>query len=1166
MMRKLFFSLGVVFILPAFFSAGLHSQISQGGLPPSFKCNISGEFEEIIFTPPDVYALEQEDVDNESMGIPYRNGVGITVNKSIDNSGTWEELPNGGKVWRLKLSSPGARGLALYYDHFRLPVGGELYLYNEYKDQVLGAYTFFNNSETGLFSNEYIQGSSVTLEYYQPVWTEELPVISISEMAYGYRGVSFLFGNSEDFGDSYWCQINVNCSPEGNNWQDEKRGVARILLKIGSGYYWCSGSLINNTNEDATPYFLTAAHCGEGASASDMNQWIFYFNYEASGCSNPPSSPPYNSITGASFRANDPSSGNSGSDFLLVRLNYNVPLYYNPYYNGWNRSNTASPSGVSIHHPAGDIKKISTYSSPAQSSTAWNGLPTHWRLSWSNTTNGRGIMEGGSSGSPMFDNNGRIVGDLTGGYTYNSCNTPSPAFYGKVWYSWDQNGSTSATRLKDWLDPGNTGVIYLNGYDPNQVAPPGCTTPVTPLNGATSVPVSTSLIWNTVSTATGYKIYFGTNNPPTNIENGTNLGSSTTYTPNPSLNYNTTYYWKIVPFNLSGDATGCATWTFTTLQGLPGCSSPVSPTQAQSGVSIYASLNWNAVTGATGYKLYFGTNNPPTNLINGTDLGNTTLYVPASPMNYSQVYYWRIAPYNANGTNNSCSVWNFTTENNPTVTTFPWMEPFVNWPPAGWNPGTGPYYWIQYGNFCAECPVKDMTLNTNAIMESPPLNITGLSSPRLTFEWSHLYNPSYPADILEVLVSTNGGGSWASLWIRAGAQLNSNDGATATAPGSFVEEQIDLSPYNTKGTILLRFKGYSGLGGDIFVNYVLVAEGPQVPACTTPLYPADGAVNIPVNATMAWNHVSGALGYKIFMGTDNPPTNMENGTDLGFINFFDPAGDLNNNQTYYWKIIPYNNGGDATGCGIWSYTTESGGIILSLKAFLEGPYTGPVMAADLNIGGVLPLSQPYNTVPWNYSGSEAVASIPNNDVVDWVLVEIRDATDAASATGQTKVAEKAAFILRDGSVTETDGQSHLQFNGLTLQHSLYAVVRHRNHIDIMSAAPLTASGGVYSYDFTLSAERVFGGVNGHKEVGPGVWGMTGADGDANSQVNNGDKNDIWAMEAGSGGYYVGDFNLDVQVNNGDKNDLWIPNTGMGGQVPELVPDETGTMHEQPENR
>jgi len=234
-----------------------------------------------------------------------------------------------------------------------------------------------------------------------------------------------------------------------------------MLIKIGSSYYWCSGSLINNTNNDGTPYFLSAAHCGEGASTSDMNQWVFYFNYEASGCSNPPSSPSYNTIVGATFRANDPTSGNSGSDFLLVELNNNVPLYYNPVYNGWNRSNSSSPSGVSIHHPAGDIKKISTYSSPTQSSTAWNGLPSHWRLTWAYTTNGRSIMEGGSSGSPLFDNNGRIIGDLTGGYTYNSCNTPSPAFYGKVYYSWDQNGTASNRRLKPWLDPGSTGVICI---------------------------------------------------------------------------------------------------------------------------------------------------------------------------------------------------------------------------------------------------------------------------------------------------------------------------------------------------------------------------------------------------------------------------------------------------------------------------------------------------------------------------------------------------------------------------------------------------------------------------------------------------------------------------------------------------------------------------------
>ncbi len=105
------------------------------------------------------------------------------------------------------------------------------------------------------------------------------------------------------------------------------------------------------------------------------------------------------------------------------------------------------------------------------SSTWWNGTPSHWRVSWSQTVNGLSIMEGGSSGSPIFDQDKLIMGDLSGGYESNTCDNPSPAWFGKVWYSWDQMGSTPSTRLKDWLDPTNTGVTKQPGIS-SQILPP----------------------------------------------------------------------------------------------------------------------------------------------------------------------------------------------------------------------------------------------------------------------------------------------------------------------------------------------------------------------------------------------------------------------------------------------------------------------------------------------------------------------------------------------------------------------------------------------------------------------------------------------------------------------------------------------------------------------
>lgn len=225
------------------------------------------------------------------------------------------------------------------------------------------------------------------------------------------------------------------------------------------------------------------------------------------------------------------------------------------------------------------------------------------------------------------------------------------------------------------------------------------------------------------------------------------------------------------------------------------------------------------------------------------------------------------------------------------------------------------------------------------------------------------------------------------------------------------------------------------------------------------------------------------------------------------------------------------------------------GLRLDLTALLEGPFSGTEMYTLLNSQGVLPLSHPYGGSPWNYTGTESVAAIPSANVVDWVLVELRDAASATQATGATMIAQKAAFLLKDGSIVTTDGSSTLLFH-TSFGQNLYVVVWHRNHLGIMSNNALSLAGDLYTYDFTTGAGQVFGGTNGHKQLATGIWGMIGGDGDANSQINMGDKNDVWAIQAGTTGYKAGDFNMDTDVNNGDKNDIWRINAGLGGQVPE----------------
>ncbi len=447
------------------------AQISHGGTPPSFiDGSVADNIEVINLEKPDMEQIMIEDEMNVNDNLRPRAGVSVTVNKGIENSGIWTELENGGRLWQLSLHCPDAQGLGVYFDDFQLPDGGELYLYNENKKQVLGAFTKSNNKETGLFATQLVQGDIVTLEYYQPAWVTEAAVMNISEIAYNYRFFDFLFPE-EDGSRSWWCMINVNCE-EGDDWQDEKHGVVKQYMKIGFYYYLCSGSLVNTTTWDRDPYVLTAAHCGFGATTNDLNTWIFYFNYEAATC-NGTYGPQNQTVTGCELKAWDHFTSIENiddSDFYLVLLNSSVPASYSPYYNGWDRRDVPGEEGVGIHHPDGDIKKISTYDYMV-SSTWWTGKPSHWQLWWIETVNGKSIMQGGSSGSPIFNQDKRVIGDLTGGYTSNSCESPSPAFYGKFYWSWDKAGSGPAFRLKPWLDHANTGDTVTDGIPGTPIPP-----------------------------------------------------------------------------------------------------------------------------------------------------------------------------------------------------------------------------------------------------------------------------------------------------------------------------------------------------------------------------------------------------------------------------------------------------------------------------------------------------------------------------------------------------------------------------------------------------------------------------------------------------------------------------------------------------------------------
>ena len=406
----------------------------------------------------DVKHLLKEDKQQEDKqqagALPYRFGKEIEVDVSLQNAGTWQTLSSGDRVWRLKIRSSGALSINLIYTSFFMPEGATFHIYNEAKTHVIGAFTSENNKPGKGFATGLVKGEACILEYFEPFIHQNEGIINISQVIHGYRDAFKQAGSQRKtgYGASDGCDNNVNCAV-GNDWQDEKRSVAQIVL----GGNACTGALINNTNEDKTPYFLTANHCYRGAVS--VVSWVFYFNYESPTCANE-NVPKNQSITGASLRARA-----VDTDFCLLELSRMPPDSYDVYYAGWSRVTTGITRTVGIHHPQLDIKKIS-FSNTAP--TFINGSRVAsvssfygWKASWDD-----GTTEAGSSGSPLFDQNGRIIGQLIGGNS--RCVAPTRergnSKYGALSESWSRS-SPSASRLQDWLDPADTDPTTLNGID-----------------------------------------------------------------------------------------------------------------------------------------------------------------------------------------------------------------------------------------------------------------------------------------------------------------------------------------------------------------------------------------------------------------------------------------------------------------------------------------------------------------------------------------------------------------------------------------------------------------------------------------------------------------------------------------------------------------------------
>ncbi len=398
----------------------------------------------------------------------------VIMQRGVSTQGTWTDAGNRDgtpmRRWSLTVRTPNAISQDFGFSHLFLPHGASLVLRAADGSVAAGPYTDTDVAAGRRFATAFVPGETAVLEISVPAPLARHVSFELDRVAPAHRAILGVEGDG--FAKSGSCNVDVRC-PQGNPYPDQINSVANYTF---NGFV-CTGALINNTGGDRAPYFLTAHHCVD--SQADVETAVFYWKYE-----NPFCREPFSGASGSSI----PRSGNSiaqtggallratrsDSDFTLLLLRSPPPAGANAFLAGWDRRNLAPPSAFTIHHPQGHEKRISFDNGPLQifdqtvSFVSGNSFlrVVNWEL---------GTTEGGSSGAPLFNPERRITGQLAGGAALCS-NLNGDDYFGRLFTSFTR-GTTPATRLQEWLDPGNTGAPVLDGVS----VAGGCTPPAATL-------------------------------------------------------------------------------------------------------------------------------------------------------------------------------------------------------------------------------------------------------------------------------------------------------------------------------------------------------------------------------------------------------------------------------------------------------------------------------------------------------------------------------------------------------------------------------------------------------------------------------------------------------------------------------------------------------------
>lgn len=395
--------------------------------------------------------LQQED---QGATLPRRIADARTVDATPYQRGSWDTAPGGDLLWRLRIRAPGATDLSFAFRTYRLPPGASLYIVSEAHNAYEGPFTAQDGRPHGEFWSPLVPGDEALIEVRVPADAEFMPDLWLSQVNAGFRDM-FHLASPETHIDQGFCNVDVVC-PAADAWRDEIHSVATYIV---AGLYLCTGTMIMNERRDFRNLFLTANHCD--ITSDNAPSVVVYWNFESPTCGQLGGGSLSQNQSGATLLAS-----RANVDFCLIELDQAPDPEFNVYYAGWDRSGNVPQHCVGIHHPGGDEKAISFSESPlttVSSCIAFTFL-THWRVhGWD-----IGATESGSSGSGLWDADSHLlVGTLSGGGS--SCTTPSlPDCYGKLSVAW-QWSSDPASRLKDWLDPDDTGVLSVEGEYPVNV-------------------------------------------------------------------------------------------------------------------------------------------------------------------------------------------------------------------------------------------------------------------------------------------------------------------------------------------------------------------------------------------------------------------------------------------------------------------------------------------------------------------------------------------------------------------------------------------------------------------------------------------------------------------------------------------------------------------------